>query len=83
MTDFKSLANLGARLRLRFFGFVIGGLIGAFLGEGTGVVIGGGGGMRGLWVFLVLFGAIGLFAAPDAMRFWGWLMSIVRWRKKH
>ncbi len=63
-------------MKVRLLGLVIGALIGAFLGTGTGVVIGGGGGLRGLWVFSALFGIISLFAAPDVVRLWGWLKGM-------
>lgn len=52
-------------MKTRLLGLVIGALIGAFSGTGTGVVIGGGGGMAGVWVFGILGAVVGVFAAPD------------------
>ncbi len=41
-------------LKTRIIGLLLGAFIGAFMGTGTGIVIGGGEGMRGIWVFCML-----------------------------
>jgi hypothetical protein len=72
------LTNSESRMKARFLWLVIGGLIGTFLGAGTGVVIGGGGGVPGIWVFGFLGALVGVLAAPDMVRLWARVSSM--WR---
>lgn len=51
-------------LRIRLVGMAIGAVLGAYLGSATGLV-GYGSGVSGLWVFALLFGAIGFLAAGE------------------
>lgn len=65
-------------MKVRTIGLIVGTLLGAFLGAGTGVVVGGGGGMAGVWVFGFLGALLGVFAAPDVVRLWGRISGM--WR---
>ncbi len=68
-------------MRARLFGFVVGALLGAFFGAGTGIASGGEG-YNGIWVFTPLFALMGFFATPDFVRLWQRMRRFWGWAEK-
>lgn len=66
--------NRTTEMKRRIAGISIGATIGALLGAGTGIV-GGFGGVSGMFVFAVIGGIIGLLAVPDARQIGSFLRS--------